>query len=113
MTGCPFCLIAARKIPAKIVYEDNDLIAFKDINPKAPVHLLIIPKKHVPTVNDLKKSDTELIGRMIYQAKLLASQFKIAAGGYKLIINSGRGAGQIVDHLHLHVLGGKDLKALT
>lgn len=113
MDDCLFCLVAAKKIPSTIVYEDNDLIAFKDIHPKAPVHLLVIPKKHISTVNDLKKSDSEMVGRMIYQAKLLARQFKIAQSGFKLIINSGRSAGQVVDHLHLHILGGKDLRSTT
>lgn len=113
MNNCSFCLIAGKKIPSTIVYEDNDLIAFKDIHPKAPVHLLIIPKKHIPTANDLKKNDIEIVGRMVYQAKLLAQRFKVAKSGYKLIINCGRGAGQMVDHLHLHILGGKDLRSTT
>jgi histidine triad (HIT) family protein len=104
-----FCQIAAGEIPAKRLYEDRDILAFPDINPQAPVHILIIPKKHFATVNDLGEKDLSLIGRMILVAQKLASEHGVAFTGYRLVLNCGSQGGQIVPHLHLHLLGGRQL----
>ena len=115
MENCLFCKIAAKKIPSSIVYEDEDLLAFKDINPAAPVHLLVIPKLHVATLCDCDDSHTMLLGKMLALAPKLASEHGCAVsydadgtpgGGYKTLINSGPDGGQEVYHLHLHVYGG-------
>lgn len=102
---CIFCKIAEKKIPADIVYEDEKAVVFKDINPKAPFHILIIPKKHIASVKELKSEDEELMGGLILIAQKIAGEKKLE--GYKLVINVGRDGGQIVEHLHLHLLGGK------
>jgi histidine triad (HIT) family protein len=99
---CVFCKITNRETPAEIVYEDERIIAFKDIHPKAPVHLLIIPKKHIPSVDHLELEDKELMGELILVAQKIARAKKLK--GYRLQINVGRPAGQIIDHLHLHLL---------
>jgi len=104
MNDCIFCQIAAKKVPSKIQYEDDEIIAFDDIAPKAPVHILIVPKRHIESVNELKKEDIELIGKVILVAKKLAQEKGLK--GYKLVFNVGREGGQLVDHLHLHLLGG-------
>lgn len=109
MKGCLFCKIAKKIVSTKIVKEGRDLIVIKDIYPRAPVHLLIIPKKHITSIAHLDKKDARLVGLMIYEAKLLAKKFKIARRGYKLIFNVGREGGQVINHLHLHLLGGKKL----
>ena len=115
MENCLFCKIAAKTIPSSIVYEDADLLAFKDINPAAPVHLLIIPKLHVATLSDCDDSHTVLLGKMLALAPKLAAEHGCAVsydadgtpgGGYKTLINSGPDGGQEVYHLHLHVYGG-------
>ncbi|MBZ9569335.1 histidine triad nucleotide-binding protein [Patescibacteria group bacterium] len=108
MADCLFCKIIKKKLPSDIVYESDSVIAFKDINPKAPVHLLILPKEHIPSVNHLKKEDRELMGELILVAQKIAKEKKLK--GYKLIINVGRGGGQLIDHLHLHLLSGKLLE---
>ena len=94
---------------SEIVYQDEKILAFKDVKPKAPVHLLIIPKKHIASVSDLRKEDRELIGELCLVARKLANEYKISGTGYRLIFNIGEDAGQTVDHLHLHLLGGKKL----
>ena len=104
MSDCIFCKIVNREIPAEIVYEDENLLVFKDINPKAPAHLLIIPKKHIPSVNHLEIEDKILMGELILIAQKIARDKKLE--GYRLQINVGRPAGQLVDHLHLHLLAG-------
>jgi histidine triad (HIT) family protein len=111
MTNCIFCQIAAKKVPSQIQYEDRDIIAFDDIHPKAPVHILIVPKKHLESVMTLEKEDIQLIGKLIYTAKNIAA--KKGLKGYKLIFNVGREGGQLVDHLHLHLLGGQNLKSIV
>ncbi|PIY97228.1 MAG: histidine triad nucleotide-binding protein [Candidatus Kerfeldbacteria bacterium CG_4_10_14_0_8_um_filter_42_10] len=111
--NCIFCSIAKKKASAEIVYEDDQLVAFKDINPKAPVHILIIPKEHIASVNDLTEINEPLLGQMIIRAKALAVKSKIARSGYKLVLNCGRDAGQLVDHLHLHLLGGGPLDGIA
>jgi len=113
--NCLFCKIASKKIPATIVYEDEDLLAFKDIKPAAPVHLLVIPKQHVATLSECNGAHAPLLGKMLALAPRLAEEFGCAvsydgdgvpAGGYKTLINSGPDGGQEVYHLHLHVIGG-------
>lgn len=103
--SCLFCQIANKEVPAEIVYQDDKILAFKDITPKAPVHLLIIPKKHIPSVDNLEIQDKTLVGELILVAQKIAKDKKLE--GYKLQINVGRSAGQIINHLHLHLLSGK------
>ena len=109
MENCLFCKIMNKKVSADIVYEDNDFLAFKDINPQAPLHLLIIPKKHILSINHLELKDKELIGSLFSVTQKIAEEQGVAKEGYRLIINVGKDAGQTVDHLHLHLLGGKTL----
>lgn len=106
---CIFCKIANKEIPSKIVYEDEKFIAFKDINPIAPVHILVIPKKHIPSVNQLEFSDKEFAGELILIAKNIAQKQGLENNGYRLVLNVGKDAGQTVEHIHLHLLGGKKL----
>ena len=109
---CLFCQIIQHKIPSELIYEDNQLIAFKDINPKAPVHILIVPKKHIESIAVLEEEDQDLMGKMIYRAKFLAEEFGVAKDGYKLVFNCRKHGGQMIDHLHLHLLGGEPLGRL-
>ncbi len=104
-----FTKIINRQIPADIVFEDNDLIAINDINPQAPVHILIIPKKVIPTINDLTEADMPLIGKMVFLAKKLAYEKGISSDGYRLVYNVNEGAGQTIFHLHLHLIGGRKM----
>jgi len=106
---CLFCKIINREIPSEIVYEDEKFFVFKDINPIAPVHILIIPKKHIHSINHLEVEDKELIGELFLTAKKIAKDLKIIESGYRLVFNVGKEAGQTVDHLHLHLIGGKKL----
>lgn len=106
---CIFCKIISREIPSEIIYEDSEILAFPDIHPVAPVHVLIIPKKHIESVNDLKDFDKELIGKMVSAAKKIAEDLKISDKGYKLLIRTGTDGGQEVPHLHLHLIGGARL----
>ena len=105
--SCIFCQIIARQQPADIVYEDEALIVFKDINPKASVHVLLVPKEHIATVNDIDPSHIPLLGQLFTTAKHLAAQWAIAEQGYRLTVNVGRGGGQIVDHIHMHLVSGR------
>jgi histidine triad (HIT) family protein len=104
---CLFCKIAAGEIPATILHQDEHLVSFRDIRPEAPTHVLVIPRKHLASVSSLSAEDTELAGRLLLEAARLAGEQNIAATGYRLVSNSGEWAGQTVDHLHLHVLGGR------
>ena len=106
---CLFCRIANRTIPADVVGEANGLLAFKDVNPKAPTHLLIIPTEHIPTLSDLTESHTALVGNAVHFANRLARQYQLASG-YRLVVNCGAEAGQSVWHLHFHLLGGRPLQ---
>lgn len=106
---CIFCKIVKKELPSEIVYQDERILALKDIEPKAPVHLLIIPKKHIPSIDYLKEEDKGLIGELCLVARELAEEYRVNETGYRLIFNIGRDAGQTVDHLHLHLLGGKKL----
>ncbi|NLI92442.1 MAG: histidine triad nucleotide-binding protein [Peptococcaceae bacterium] len=109
MPDCIFCKIINREIPSQVVYEDEELLAFKDIHPVAPVHVLAIPKKHVVSVNDLADEDAEVVGKIFLVIKELASQLGIAETGYRVVTNSGEDGGQEVGHLHFHLIGGKPL----
>ena len=104
---CIFCKIANKEINSEIVSEDDNFVVFKDINPKAPVHLLIIPKAHTGPVNTLDTKNKEIIGGIILKAKEMAEKVGVAESGYRLIFNVGKDAGMEVDHLHLHLLAGK------
>ena len=106
---CIFCQIIAGKIPSEILYQDEEVVAFRDINPQAPTHLLVIPKKHIVSLADLSEDESPLVGRMVSTANQLARKEGIAESGYRLVINSGKQGGQLVPHLHLHLLGGRQL----
>jgi len=106
---CLFCKIAKKEIPKKVVYEDNQVFAFDDIHPLAPVHILIITKKHIESVNDLNDTDESLAGHMIMVAGKIAKDLKISEEGYKLLFRIGRHGGQEVEHIHLHLIGGAEL----
>jgi len=113
MDSCIFCSIINKESPATIEFEDEDVIAFWDIEPKAPTHILIVPKKHIPSITDLKEIDAPLIGKMVMVAKNLAEKKGISEDGYRLCINAGKHSGQVVDHIHMHLLGGKFLGEMT
>lgn len=104
---CLFCKIAKGELESKIVYQDEKVLAFEDIDPKAPHHILIIPKDHIATVNDIASNQAELIGHMVLTAKQLASELNIAEEGYRLVMNCNAGGGQAVYHIHMHLLGGR------
>lgn len=106
MEDCIFCKIIKKEIESEIVYTKEKFIAFKDVNPKAPIHILIVPKKHIASINHLKKEDRAMIGELFLEVKKIAEKIGIKEKGYKLVFNVGRGGGQIIDHLHLHLLGG-------
>lgn len=110
MTDCLFCKIVNKELPSSVIHQDHDFLAFKDIHPIAPFHFLVIPKKHIPSVDHLEELDKELIGGLILVAKSIARQQGLDKAGYRLILNVGKDAGQTVEHLHLHLLGGKKLK---
>lgn len=109
MQDCIFCKIINKEIPSEIVYEDEEILAFKDINPVAPVHIIFIPKKHVCCVNMLENEDVEVIGKIFIKIKEVAKKLDIADSGYRIINNCGENAGQTVKHIHFHLIGGKDL----
>ncbi len=109
---CIFCHIVAGNIPGDIVYRDSKLIALRDISPQSPVHLLIIPRKHVASLSDLSDAETSLIGHMAEVANQLAREQGIAESGYRIVINSGKEGGQLVPHLHMHLLGGRQLSGV-
>jgi len=109
MSDCLFCKIIAGEIPSDKVYEDDNVFAFKDINPVAPLHVLIIPKKHISTINDLETEDSEVMGSLFLAAKTIAKQQGYHKDGYRTVMNCGEAAGQTVFHVHLHLLAGRDL----
>lgn len=106
MDDCIFCRIAGREIPSSLVYEDDEVVAFNDLHPQAPVHVLVVPRKHIATLNDVKEADSRLVGHLLDAAAKVAREKGIAESGYRVTINVNRGAGQVVFHLHLHVMGG-------
>lgn len=109
MTDCLFCKIIAGEIPGDVVYQDDDVLAFRDINPRAPTHILIIPKQHISTINDLEPENAELVGRLFLAAKRLAGEEGLADRGYRLVMNCNKAAGQTVFHIHLHLVGGREM----
>jgi histidine triad (HIT) family protein len=106
MNDCIFCKIIDKKIPADFVFENESFVVFKDIKPKAPLHFLIVPKKHIVSVNEIEKEDKEVLGEIFFVAKDVAKNMGVDKNGYKLSVNIGEGGGQEVPHLHLHLLGG-------
>ncbi|MDR0642248.1 MAG: histidine triad nucleotide-binding protein [Treponema sp.] len=109
MSDCIFCKIVKGEIPAGKIYEDEELLAFHDVNPQAPVHFLVIPKKHIPDVMKLGREETPLLGRLLYKAQELAAELGCAEKGARFVINCKADGGQTVDHIHCHVLGGRPL----
>jgi len=109
VADCLFCKIIARQIPASILYEDDRVIAFNDINPQASTHVLVVPKRHVATLNDLTEQDDALVGEMVRRAAAIAKERGIDAGGFRTVFNTNKDAGQTVFHIHLHLIGGRSL----
>jgi histidine triad (HIT) family protein len=109
MTDCLFCKILRREIPASLVFEDERVIAFNDINPQAPTHVLIIPRHHIATLNDLQPEDDGLVGELVRRAAAIAHERGLSVGGFRTVFNTNRDAGQTVFHIHLHLLGGRSL----
>ncbi len=109
MTDCIFCKIAAGEIETEFVYEDDQVVAFRDLNPQAPTHVLVIPRAHIATTNDLTEENADLVGRMALAAKQIAERGGIAERGYRMVLNCNSEAGQSVFHIHLHVLGGRPM----
>lgn len=109
MNDCIFCKIINREIPSTIEYEDEEIIAFKDINPAAPIHILVIPKKHIKSLAELEESDERLIGKIYSIINKLADKYSVREKGYRVIVNCGKDGGQEVQHLHFHFLAGKQL----
>ncbi len=110
MKDCLFCRIIARKLPGRIVYEDDEAIALEDLHPQAPVHLLILPRRHLPTLQAVGTGEAGLMGRLLLLLNRLAEEREIADEGYRVVINCNAGAGQTVFHLHLHLLGGRPFR---
>ncbi|MEW5745032.1 MAG: histidine triad nucleotide-binding protein [Nitrospirota bacterium] len=109
MADCLFCKIVERKIPAKIVYEDDRVLAFEDINPQAPVHTLVIPRKHIPTLNDIADDDVTLMGHLVRVTSTIAAEKGVAERGFRVVANCNPESGQIVYHIHFHVIGGRQM----
>jgi histidine triad (HIT) family protein len=107
--GCLFCSILEKKVPADVVFENEHTLAFRDIRPVAPTHVLIVPKRHVAAVHELTDADAAEMGHLLVAARKVADQLGLTAGGYRLVINDGEHAGQTVHHVHLHVLGGRPM----
>ncbi len=113
MENCLFCKIASGKLSSNKRFEDDRIFAFDDIHPQAKVHILIIPKKHIDSVAELKNADAKLVGEMILTAQKLAKEFKIDKSGYRLVFNTKKDGGQIIDHIHLHLIGGQKLETMV
>ena len=109
MDDCLFCKIIERKIPSTIVYEDERVLAFNDITPQAPTHVLIVPKRHISTLNDIGTEDDRIVGELVRRAATIAKERGFSEVGYRTLFNTNRGAGQSVFHIHLHLLGGRPL----
>jgi histidine triad (HIT) family protein len=109
MDGCLFCRIIDGEIRATIVYQDDRLVAFNDINPQAPTHVLIVPRRHVATLNDLTADDDQMVGEMVRRAAAIAKERGFSAGGFRTVFNTNRDAGQTVFHIHLHLIGGREM----
>jgi histidine triad (HIT) family protein len=108
--NCIFCKIAAGEIKADVVHADDRVVAFRDLNPQAPTHVLVVPRKHVATINDLEEQDAKTAGRLFLVAKQVAKAEGVDRSGYRVVMNCGEGAGQSVFHIHLHVLGGRPFR---
>ncbi len=111
MADCIFCRIARGEVPAAFLYEDDRVVAFADISPQAPVHVLVVPRRHIASVAALKADDAALAGHMVMVTQKLAGELGVAASGYRLVANAGPDSGQLVPHLHFHLLGGRPLGA--
>ncbi len=111
MTDCIFCKIGRGEVGAKVYYQDDEFVAFADVNPQAPVHALIIPRRHIASIEELKPEDEGLAGRLVLVAQRVALELGVAASGYRLVANVGPDSGQLVPHLHFHLLGGRPLSA--
>ena len=109
MSTCLFCRIAAGTVPSKILHQDDDVVAFEDINPQAPVHVLVIPRKHVPSIGETDAGDAALLSRLLMACAKIARDKGLASSGYRILTNTGLDAGQSVFHLHWHVLGGRQM----
>jgi len=109
MAECLFCKIINREINATIVYEDDRIVAFNDITPQGPTHVLLVPRRHIPTLNDLEPGDDQLVGELIRRAAAIAKSKGIAAGGYRTVFNTNHDSGQTIFHIHLHLIGGRAL----
>ena len=109
MPDCLFCKIASKEIRASIVYEDDQVLAFNDINPQAPTHVLVVPKRHITSLDELQAGDEALVGALVHRAAAIARERGIAASGYRAVFNTNRDAGQSVAHVHLHLLGGRSM----
>ena len=107
MADCLFCKIIERTIPASIVYEDERVLAFNDINPQAPTHVLVIPKRHISSLNDIGTEDDQILGELVRRAAAVAKERGLSPGGFRVVFNTNRDAGQTVFHVHLHLLGGR------
>ncbi len=107
MADCLFCKIVAKQIPAKVAYEDDEVVAFDDINPAAPVHVLVVPRKHIATLNDATPGDAQVLGKLMTAAARVAADRGIAASGWRATVNVGKDAHQLVFHVHLHLMGGR------
>jgi histidine triad (HIT) family protein len=109
MAECLFCKIIDGEIPATIVYQDDRIVAFNDVNPQGPTHILLVPRAHIATLNDLSPKDDPIVGELVRRAAAIASARGIAAGGYRTVFNTNRDAGQTVFHIHLHLIGGRSM----
>lgn len=109
MSNCIFCRIVERAIPSRIVHEDDQTVAFEDVNPQAPVHILIIPRRHIASLKELNATDAPLLGHLMLTSARIAKQKGLAESGYRLVANTGEDGGQTVFHLHLHLLGGRPM----
>ena len=105
---CLFCRIASGEIPAKKAYEDDDVYAFYDINPQAPTHILVIPRKHIPSLDDIDDADAAVVGTVVARAAQIARDLQLTGDGYRLVVNTGAAAGQTVFHIHFHLMGGRN-----
>ncbi len=110
MADCLFCKIINHEIPASIVYEDERILAFNDINPQAPTHVLVVPKAHIATLNDVSPQDDQIVGELVRRAAAIAKTRGISTGGFRTVFNTNREAGQTVFHIHLHLLGGRAME---
>lgn len=109
MADCLFCKIIKREVPGSIVYEDDRMLAFNDISPQAPTHVLIVPKRHIASLNDLTAPDDGIVGEMVRRAAAIAAERRISASGFRIVFNTNRDGGQTVFHIHLHLIGGRSM----